>query len=110
MLERIDKIQVYENTYENGKPNLFVIAQEFVECLPHLVKVGSTDPSYVPEGLSDPDIWGVAYDRAGVAALQPARKFYVSGQTVLYDQENRIREIEGLAPLSFDDFVAKMAS
>lgn len=69
VLDKLDAIALYENEV-NGRTELFVKAQEFHKAFPHLVKVGSDDPDYEPKGMADPESWGVAYDRAGVAALQ----------------------------------------
>lgn len=93
MLERVDQIKVYENEY-NGKLTLFVIAQEFVKCLPHIVKVGSTDGKHIPRGLDDPDAWGVGYDRAGVAALQLGKEIYDAMRQQIAALTARIEALE----------------
>jgi hypothetical protein len=72
VLDKIDKVQLYENEV-NGHLELFVKAQEFNEVFPHLVVPGSGPDDMV---IDEKDIagggvvWGVSYDRAGVAALQ----------------------------------------
>ena len=93
MLDRIDNIQVYENTF-NDRLNLFVVAQEFVKSLPHLVKVGSTDVRHIPTGIDDPDAWGVSYDRAGVAALQLGKEVYESLRQQIADLTARVAALE----------------
>jgi hypothetical protein len=93
MLDRIEDIQVYENTYD-GRLTLFVIAQEMHKCLPHLVKVGSSDDRHVPKGIDDPDAWGVTYDRAGVAALQLGKEVYETLMQKIADLTVRIEQLE----------------
>jgi hypothetical protein len=72
VLDRIDKVYLYENEV-NDRLELFVKAQEFNEAFPHLVIPGSGPDDRV---IDEKDIagggvvWGVSYDRAGVAALQ----------------------------------------
>jgi hypothetical protein len=99
MLDRIDQIQVYENTYD-GRLTLFVIAQEMHKCLPHLVKVGSSDERHVPKGIDDPDAWGVTYDRAGVAALQLGKEVYETLLEKIADLTMRVEQLERIKDAS----------
>jgi hypothetical protein len=73
VLDRIDGMYLYENIV-NGRPELFVKAQEFNTVFPHMVYEGTgpeaRNNDYVPSGMSDENVWGVSYERAGVAALQ----------------------------------------
>lgn len=68
VLDRLDGMELYENEV-NGRPDIFVKAQEFNRVFPQLVNVGDDDPNYEPTGLSDPRAWSVMYERSGVAAL-----------------------------------------
>ena len=96
MLNRIGAIQVYENTFD-GRLSLFVIAQEFVKSLPHLVKTGSSDVRHIPTGMDDPNAWGVSYDRAGVAALQLGKEVYESLQQKIAVLTARVDALEAQA-------------
>jgi hypothetical protein len=92
MLDRIDKLQVYENNYE-GSLRIFVIVQEFVKVLPHLVKVGSASKE-MPKDIASPEAWGVAYDRAGVAALQLGKEIYDTLLQKIAALEARVAALE----------------
>lgn len=70
VLDKLDKVQLYENEV-HGHLEMFVKAQELNEAFPHLVISGSDTADLDPKEMSNPGVlWGVTYDRAGVAALQ----------------------------------------
>jgi len=73
VLDKLDAIQLYENVV-NDRPDMFAKAQELNVGFPHMVYPGTgpeaQNKDYVPTGMSDTSVWGVSYDRAGIAALQ----------------------------------------
>jgi len=79
VLDKIDKVQLYENEVGDHL-ELFVKAQEFNEVFPHLVIPGSgpDDMEITQQDVAKGGIvWGVSYDRAGVAALQGLKEAMV---------------------------------
>jgi len=68
-LPSLNAFYLYENKNDGGILEIFAKAQEFNDLFPHVIKRGSGDPDYIPSGVSDPQAWGMSYDRLGAIAL-----------------------------------------
>jgi hypothetical protein len=91
VLDKIDKVRLYENEV-NGNLELFVKAQEFNEAFPHLVIPGKgpDDMELKEDSFDAGEVWGVSYDRAGVAALQGLKEAMV----IIAELRAKVAELE----------------
>jgi hypothetical protein len=95
LLANIDKLRVYENMVE-GRPEMFVKAQEFIQFAPHFVKVGGIAKELDEKGDDVVnEAWGVSYERATAGALQLAKEIWETLSARIEELEARLAAVEG---------------